>query len=72
MNVKVKKVKDKGKGIFALKNFKKGEHILDITGEVIETENPFSYPEEITEHWAPLGKKGKNTDLSYQKNLGFI
>ena len=57
-NVKVKTIKNKGKGIFALKDFKKGEHILDITGEVIETENPLDYPEEIREHWGPMGKKG--------------
>lgn len=59
MNVKIKKVKDKGKGIFALKNFKKDEHILNITGKVIETENPLDYSEKIREHWAPIGKKGK-------------
>ncbi len=53
---KSKKIKNKGKGIFALKDINKGEHILDITGEIIETENPSDYPEEITEHWAPLGK----------------
>lgn len=58
MNVEIKDVKGKGKGIFALKDFKEGEHILDITGEIIETENPSDYPEEITEHWGPLGKKG--------------
>ncbi len=58
MNVEIRDVKDKGKGIFALRNFKNGEHILDITGEVIETENPENYPEKITEHWGPLGKKG--------------
>jgi|TARA_Y100000031_G_C8159135_1_gene356049 hypothetical protein len=59
MNVKIKDVKNKGKGIFALNNFKKGEHILNIKGDIIETENPSSYPDEIREHWAPLGKKGK-------------
>ena len=59
MNVEIKEVKDKGKGIFALKDFKKGVHILDITGEIIETENPSDYPEEIIEHWGPLGKNGK-------------
>jgi uncharacterized protein len=58
MEVEIRQVKMKGNGIFALKNFKKGEHILDITGEVIETDDPSSYSEEMREHWAPLGKKG--------------
>jgi|TARA_Y100000310_G_C20655694_1_gene801862 SET domain-containing protein len=53
MNVKIKNAKNKGKGIFALKDFKKGEFILEITGEVIETDNPSKYPEEIREHWGP-------------------
>tara|TARA_Y100000034_G_scaffold115053_1_gene151833 strand:- start:903 stop:1415 length:513 start_codon:yes stop_codon:yes gene_type:complete len=58
MNVGIRDVKKKGKGIFALKDFNKGEHILDITGEIIETKNPSNYPEEIREHWAPMGKFG--------------
>jgi len=58
MKVEVRKVRGKGKGIFALRDIKKGEHILNITGNIIETENPSDYPEEITEHWGPLGKKG--------------
>jgi len=58
MDVEIKEVQGKGKGIFALKDFKEGEHILDITGEVIETENPKDFPEEISEHWSPMGKKG--------------
>tara|TARA_Y100000034_G_C6796571_1_gene357048 strand:- start:424 stop:933 length:510 start_codon:yes stop_codon:yes gene_type:complete len=58
MNVEVKEVKNKGKGMFASKDFKKGGFILDVSGEVIETEDPSSFPEEITEHWGPLGKKG--------------
>jgi uncharacterized protein len=58
MDVEIKEVKGKGKGIFALRDFKEGETILYITGDVIETENPSEFPEEITEHWAPLGKKG--------------
>ena len=59
MNVEIKDVKDKGKGIFALKDFKKGEFILEITGEIIETETPEDYPEKIREHWGPLGREGK-------------
>jgi len=59
MRFEVKKVRGKGKGIFALKNFKKGEKILDIEGAVIETETPDKFPEEIREHWAPMGMKGR-------------
>jgi hypothetical protein len=58
MDVEIRNTKNKGKAIFASKDFQKGEHILDITGEIIETENPQDYPEEIREHWGPLGKKG--------------
>lgn len=62
-NVIIKKVGKKGKGIFANRNFKKGEHILNIIGNIIETENPKNYPEEIKEHWSPLGKKGKKIQV---------
>jgi uncharacterized protein len=58
MNVEIKEVKNKGKGIFALKDFKKDEFILEITGEVIETDKPSSYPDHIREHWGPMGKFG--------------
>lgn len=58
MDVEIKSVEGKGKGIFASDDYKKGEHILDITGEVIETRHPEGYPEEITEHWAPIGREG--------------
>ena len=58
MNVEIKEIQGKGKGIFALKDFKEGEHILDITGKIIETEGPESFPEEIREHWNPIGKEG--------------
>ncbi len=56
--VEVKTVKNKGKGVFALKDFKEGQLILNITGKVIQTKNPSKYPEEFQEHWAPLGKRG--------------
>ena len=59
MNVEIRDVPNKGKGIFALYDFNKGELVLNITGEVIETEDPQSYPEEIREHWGPLGRDGK-------------
>jgi len=55
--ITVKKVGKKGKGIFAKRDFKNGEHILDITGRAIETKNPLGSPEDIREHWAPIGKK---------------
>ncbi len=58
MDIEVKNIGAKGKGIFALKNFKKGNYILDICGEIIETKNLERYPEEIREHWSPIGKIG--------------
>lgn len=59
MDVKIRKIEGKGKGIFALKDYKKGDHILKISGKIIETEHPEDYPEEITEHWGPIGREGK-------------
>ena len=58
MNVEIRDVKSKGRGIFALRDFKKGEFILEITGKIIETENPEDYPEEIREHWSPISNDG--------------
>lgn len=58
MDVEIREIKNKGRGIFALKDYKKGESILEITGEIIDTEDPSNYPEEIREHWAPMGKFG--------------
>ena len=59
MNVVVKETSKKGKGVFALKNFNKDEFILYIEGEVIETEHPSDYSDEIQNHWYPIDKKGK-------------
>lgn len=57
--VEVKQSEGKGRGIYARKEFKKGERILEITGDIIETDDPDSFPETITEHWGPLGNDGK-------------
>ena len=57
-NVIVKETRNKGKGVFALKNFKKDEFILHIDGEVVETNNPSSFSKEIQDHWFPFDKKG--------------
>lgn len=48
--VTVKKTKNKGKGVFALKNFKKGDFIMRIDGKVIETSKPSSFPKKIQDH----------------------
>jgi SET domain-containing protein len=56
--VEVRDAENKGKGVFAVVDIKKDELILEITGEVIETENPEEYPDEIRGHWGPLGREG--------------
>ena len=55
--VEVKDAKKKGKGIFALKDIKKGEEILYFTGEVVEVEDESKYPEHIRDHWHPIDEK---------------
>jgi SET domain-containing protein len=62
-DVVIKEVKGKGKGIFAKRNFKKGEKILYFTGKIIETDKPREFSEEIREHWAPIKRRGKK--ISY-------
>lgn len=59
MNIAIKKAGNKGKGIFALKDFKKDEIILHIDGEVIETGNPASLSKDIQDHCFPFDKKDK-------------
>ena len=58
-NIIVKDSGKKGKGVFALKDFKKDEVIIHITGKVVETDNPSSFSKEIQNHWFPFDKKGK-------------
>lgn len=59
MNVQVMEAKNKGRGVFASKNFCKGECVLYISGDVIETSDPSNYPEETREHWGPMGRVGR-------------
>ena len=59
-NVVIKQTENIGKGLFALKNFKKNELILSINGKTIETEKPKLFSKEIQDHWFPFDKKGKN------------
>lgn len=56
-NIGIKETKNKGKGLFALRHFKKDEFILHIDGEIIETDNPSSFPKEIQDHWFPFDIK---------------
>ncbi|GAF72517.1 unnamed protein product [marine sediment metagenome] len=55
--VEIKKTSKKGKGVFALKNIKKGEQIIYISGKVVGVENESKYPEHIREHWHPIDEK---------------
>jgi len=58
-NIEIRLAGKKGKGIFALKNFKKDEFILYINGRIAETDNPSSLSKDIQNHCFPLGKKNK-------------
>lgn len=58
-NVTVKESKINGKGVFASRDFNKDEFILRIDGEIVETDNPSSFPKEIQNHWFPFDRKGK-------------
>lgn len=53
----IKRTTVKGKGVFALKNFKKDEIIFHIDGEVVETDNPSSLPKKIQDHCFPFDKR---------------
>lgn len=58
MSITIKESKIKGKGVFALKDFKKDEFILHVDGEVMETEDPSSLSKEIQDNCFPFYKKG--------------
>ena len=60
-NVEVRDTNKKGKGIFAIRNLKKGEKILYFSGKVVEVENPEEYSEEVREHWHPIDFKENKT-----------
>ena len=57
-NIIVKKAGSKGKGVFALKDFRKNEIITHVNGKVIETDNPSSLPRDFQDHCFPFNKKG--------------
>ncbi len=57
--VEVRKSKIQGKGVFALKDFKKDELIMRIEGKVVETEDHSSLSEYVQDHCFPFNKKGK-------------
>lgn len=59
MNIIVKETKKKGKGLFASHRFSRGEKILTVTGEVVKTEVPQSFPKETQNHWFPFDREGK-------------
>ena len=54
-NVEVKETLNKGKGVFALRDFEKDEFILYIGGKVVETDHPDSFPKDVQDHWYPIG-----------------
>ena len=58
-DVEVKEAGKKGKGLFANKNFRKGEKILYWKGKTIETDDPSKFSPEIRDHWHPIDQKGK-------------
>jgi len=58
-NIIIKQINNRGKGVFALKDFKKDEFILYIDGKIIETNNPSSLQKNIQNHYFPIGQNGK-------------
>ena len=67
-NIIVKEAGKKGKGVFALKDFKKDEFILHIDGKVVETDKPSSYPKEIRDQWFPIGQIGNKRRYVFPKS----
>jgi len=67
-NYIIKRTKAKGKGVFALKNFRKDEIVLHIDGEVVETDNPSSFPKKIQDHWFPFDKRGNKAKYVLPKS----
>ena len=58
-NVQVKESQTHGRGVFAARNFKKDEFILYIEGEVVETDDPSTFPPDVQNHWFPINKQGQ-------------
>lgn len=59
MDVHIAHAAAKGMGVFASREFKKGESVIRIRGEIVETENPSAMSEFFKSHCFPLGRKGK-------------
>ena len=61
-NIEIKETKNKGNGVFASRDFKKGELILRIEGKIAETENNpnlTGFSKEIQDHCFPFEKREK-------------
>lgn len=54
----LKESKIAGKGIFAVKDFNRGDHILSIGDETIEVKDPNTLGHELLKHAFPVGKNG--------------
>lgn len=52
----VKMTTDKGAGVFAKENIKKGEIILRRVGRIMQVENISKTPKYIQSHWFPISK----------------
>jgi SET domain-containing protein len=66
-SVIVKETVNKGKGVFALIDFKKDDFILRVEGRIIETEAPALYPKDVQNHWYPFERKGNKRLYVYPK-----
>jgi len=66
MKTIVKETKNKGKGVYALKDIKKGETILYLDGEIWEKENNKEYNEDTDPNGGPIGRR--NNYIQYLKS----
>lgn len=55
--IKVKKTVNRGKGVFATRDIKRGEIILRRSGAVVCVGSIKDIPKHIQDHWFPIGKK---------------
>ena len=54
-NILVKKTGSKGEGVFAARDFKKGEFILDYNGKIVEGKDADNIPDYWCNHLATVG-----------------
>lgn len=66
--IEVKKTDKKGYGVYALKEFKKGDTILFIGGIVWEREDTINYPHEFNPKWNPIGRRENMIQFLYSKD----